>query len=86
MRSHDGAWIEHCVRPIAPSIAATTSATEMRSRGARQAIAAGGAARAGDDAGMGQRLQHLGDGGARQARLGGQAARRHLPLGVGGKM
>ena len=57
-----------------------------RIRPPRQAIAAGGAARRPDQAGMSQRLQDLGDGGARQPGFEGQRRRGQLPIGIGRQM
>ena len=72
--------------PISPSIAATTSATEIAAGRPRQAIAAGGAARRGDQPGMRQRLQQLGDGRLRQPGRGRDRRGGGLPLGMGGQM
>ena len=62
--------------PISPSIAATTSATEIAVGQPGQAVAAGGAAGRGHQPGMRQRLQQLGDGRRRQPGRGGDRSRR----------
>ena len=70
------AWTLHSVMPSGPSMASTISIRPIVVGRARQAVAAVGAAEALDQPGLGQRLEHLGDGRGFQAGAFGQFRRR----------